>query len=67
MYLVPPLLIGGGGIAGIYTAQHFDYDETVGLGVGLMVGSLFSGVYMKMKVSSDTYREALRSAEGNNQ
>lgn len=67
LYVVPPLLIGGCGVAGIYAAQYMDYDETVGLGVGLTVGSLISGVYMKMKVSGDTYREALRSAERNQQ
>lgn len=65
VYLAPPLLIGGGGITGIYLAQHYDYDEVIGLAVGLMVGSVASGVYMKVQVSSETYREALRSAERN--
>lgn len=65
LYILPPLFIGGMGVAGIYAAQKFDYDETLGLGVGLMVGSVVSGVYMKVQVSSETYREALRSAERN--
>lgn len=65
LYILPPLFIGGMGVAGIYAAQLFDYDETLGLGIGLMVGSVVSGVYMKIQVSGDAYREALRTDERN--
>lgn len=67
LYILPPLFIGGMGVAGIYIAQKFDYDETLGLGIGLMAGSLVSGVYMKVQVSGDAYREALRTDERNAQ
>lgn len=51
LYIVPPLIIGGCGIAGIYVAQYMDYDETVGLGVGLTGGSVIAAMYIKGKLT----------------